>query len=73
MAVKRRNQKRLEKENLLKEAVKIKCCYCDIAGDCKRRKAKEKSESEGITTYCTLTPNRPKSFKKTQIHPQSLM
>jgi hypothetical protein len=64
MAVKRKNQKKKKLQELYDKAVKIKCCYCDIKGECTRRSSKEQSERMGITTYCTLTPNRPKSFKK---------
>ncbi len=66
MAVKIRNQKKKEREELMSKAVKIKCCYCQIYSTCTRKITKEKSEAMGITTYCTLTPNRPKSFKKSK-------
>ncbi len=41
--------------------VKIKCCYCEIADTCKRKHQKERYESKGVITYCSLTPNRPNS------------
>jgi hypothetical protein len=66
VAVKRRKQKKKEAEELWKKAVKIKCCYCDLYNTCDRKHTKMKSEKMGITTYCTITPNRPKSFNKSQ-------
>ena len=49
---------------LVETGVMIKCCYCSAKDNCKFRVNKEKSEKMGIKTYCTMTPNRPKSFKK---------
>ena len=64
MAVKRKNEKQKQKEDLMKNAVKIMCCYCDTRNDCKHRKSKEKTEALGIITYCTLTTNKRKSSSK---------
>lgn len=64
MAVKRKNEKKYKLENLYDKCVKIKCCYCDAKETCKSRSYKESSEKLGITTYCSQTPNRPKSFAK---------
>jgi hypothetical protein len=66
MSVKRKNEKRNKLDELYKKSVKIKCIYCDSKDDCRFRKNKEKSEDMGITTYCTMTPNKPKSFLKKQ-------
>lgn len=60
MAVKAKNRKKLKMQELIKKSVRIKCRYCDLYGNCKTQKSKEKSEDMGITTYCTLTPNKPK-------------
>jgi hypothetical protein len=43
----------------LNDAVKIKCCYCDLKNICTRRKNKEKYEQIDWITRCTLSPNRP--------------
>jgi hypothetical protein len=49
-----------KKEHLpLEDAVKIKCCYCDLKEVCHRRANKEKYEQKGMTTRCTITQNRP--------------
>ena len=64
MAVKRRNEKKQHKEWLTKNAVKIKCCYCDLKDTCIRRVNKEKDEKMGIITRCVLTPNKKKKKKK---------
>lgn len=61
MAVKRRNQKRRQREEMEIRAVKIKCCYCDIKDDCKHRESKERTEKKGIVTLCCMTPNIPKA------------
>ena len=55
---------KLHMDQLMKESVKIKCCYCLIKDDCPLRKRKEDSEAKGFVTYCNRTPNRPKSAKK---------
>lgn len=55
---------KLRKKSALDNAVKIKCCYCDIKETCIKRSNKEDYEEKGIMSYCTLTPNRPQSFKK---------
>lgn len=64
MAVKRRNQKKTQLKGKYENAVKILCCYCQDKDTCSMRERKEKSEAMGITTYCTSTPNRPKSYLK---------
>lgn len=64
MAVKARNRKKNRREEVFSNAIRIKCCYCDLKGDCERQAYKEKSEALGITTYCTITPNVPKKQKK---------
>lgn len=61
MAVKARNRKRNERLNITLNAVRIKCCYCDIKDTCKRREFKEKNEMDGIRTSCMITPNVPRS------------
>ena len=66
MAVKARNKKKLKMKKLVENAVKIKCCYCDIYNTCTAKVNKEKSEKLGITTYCTLTPNTTKAFIKSK-------
>jgi predicted RecB family nuclease len=66
VAVKQRNKKLKEREELSNKAVKIKCCYCQIASTCSHRANKEKSEALGIITYCVMTPNKPKSLKKSK-------
>lgn len=61
--LKKKNAKK--KFAYLKEnGVNIKCCYCDIRGNCKTQKYKEKTEALNIKTYCTLTPNKTKRFLK---------
>ena len=45
-------------------AVKIKCQFCEIADSCSRRQQKEKYETAGWVTRCTLTPNRPGESRK---------
>lgn len=55
---------KLHMAKLMKESVKIKCCYCLIKDECPHRKQKEDSESKGFVTYCNMTPNIPKSSKK---------
>ena len=47
-----------------KDAVGIKCCYCDVKDTCSRRQRKESEERKGLITYCLLTPNRPQAYKK---------
>jgi len=64
--MKRPNDKRKTLDNMYERSVKIKCCYCDLKEDCRNRATKEKSEKMGFTTYCSMTPNRPKSFVKRQ-------
>jgi hypothetical protein len=64
MSVKRANEKRKKLDDMYKSAVLIKCMYCDIKDGCKTRVNKEKSEIMGITTYCTLTPNKTKNYIK---------
>ncbi|MCR3758662.1 hypothetical protein [Clostridium felsineum] len=64
MAVKRAREKKNKLKELYAKSIKIKCCYCTINDSCKYRKSKEESENMGITTYCSLTPNRPKNAKK---------
>lgn len=43
----------------LDDAVKIKCCYCELKDECNRRKQKEKYEQAGWITRCSISPNRP--------------
>lgn len=61
MAVKQKNRKKLIMNELVNKSTKIKCCYCDLSGKCKVQASKEKSESMGIITHCTLTPNVKKN------------
>lgn len=46
--------------------VKIKCRYCDARNSCQRRSQKEQYENKGIVSYCSLTPNRPQSRKRSK-------
>lgn len=46
------------------EAVKIKCCYCELKDICTNRAKKEKYEEAGWVTRCTISPNRPGSKRK---------
>ena len=55
---------KLKKPSALDNAVKIKCCYCEINETCIRRNRKEDYEEKGMMSYCQVTPNRPQSFKK---------
>lgn len=64
MAVKAKNRKKKSAQENYSKAIKIKCCYCDIKGNCKNQAYKEKSEGLGFTTLCTLTPNVPKKQRK---------
>lgn len=64
MAVKARNRKRLRAKENYEKAIKIKCCYCELNGNCERQAYKENSEHLGFITYCTLTPNVPKKQRK---------
>ena len=64
MAVKARNRKRIRAKENFEKAIKIKCCYCELNGNCERQAYKENSEQLGFITYCTLTPNVPKKQKK---------
>ncbi|MCC0628498.1 hypothetical protein IR152_00890 [Clostridioides sp. ES-S-0108-01] len=64
MAVKQKNIKKKDKEELYSKAVRIKCCYCIKKEDCLYQARKESSESLGYITYCTLTPNIPKKQRK---------
>lgn len=64
MGVKKKNLKKLKLKEMYDKAVKIKCRYCISKDNCRFRVNKEKSENMGIITYCTLTPNKPKKFKK---------
>lgn len=64
MAVKARNRKKIRAKENYEKAIKIKCCYCELNGNCERQHYKENSEQLGFITYCTLTPNVPKKQKK---------
>lgn len=64
MAIKRKNQKKQQLELLEENAVRIRCCYCDLKGTCSVRSRKEQYEKTGMNTLCIMTPNRPKSFVK---------
>lgn len=64
MAVKAKNRKKNKIKELISNSIRIKCCYCDLKGQCKTQESKEKSENMGFTTYCTMTPNVPKKQKK---------
>lgn len=64
MAVKAKNRKKAKMTELVNKSIKIKCCYCDLNGKCRSQTSKEKSESLGIITYCTLTPNVPTKKRK---------
>ena len=66
MAVKAKNRKKEKMQILIDNSTKIKCCYCDLNGKCKTQASKEKSESLGIITHCTLTPNVAKKRKKSK-------
>lgn len=69
MAVKAKNRKKLKMAELIKNSTKIKCCYCDLSGSCSLQSSKEKSESMGIITHCTLTPNTKKKKKPAKKRP----
>lgn len=58
MAVKARNRKKQSILNLVNSSKKIACRHCVLCGNCSTQKHKEKSEEMGITTYCSLTPNK---------------
>ena len=64
MAVKRRKEKKNKMKELIKNSRKIKCCFCDAKENCKRRAYKEHSEEMGISTHCSITPNKKKKAKK---------
>lgn len=64
MAKKRANQKKARSQFLTNNAVKIKCCYCEAKDTCKYKDQKERTEKMGITTKCTMTPNKKKTSKK---------
>lgn len=64
MAVKAKKRKKNKIQELISKSIRIKCCYCDLKGNCKTQASKEKSENMGFTTYCTMTPNVPKKQKK---------
>lgn len=64
MGKKRAKQKKARSQFLTENAVKIKCCYCDARETCKYRERKEATEKMGITTKCTMTPNKKKPVKK---------
>ena len=59
MSAKRKSKKKAYTEYLTKYAVKIKCCYCELGGECQWRAEKENLEAQGVKTKCTATPNRP--------------
>lgn len=58
MAVKARNRKKQNMLNLLNNSKKIACRHCVLCGNCSAQESKEKSEEMGITTHCSLTPNK---------------
>lgn len=60
------NQNKINKHDILplEDAVKIKCCYCDLKDVCIRRENKERYEQDNWITRCTLTPNRPGAKRK---------
>lgn len=60
--MKKKKQKKKYKKELYKNAIKIKCQYCEAKATCIKREAKEKAEKEGIMTYCMITPNKPKGY-----------
>lgn len=60
MAVKARNRKKQNILNMIDNSKKIACRHCDLFRNCKTQEYKEKSEEIGITTYCSLTPNKEK-------------
>ena len=64
MTVKRHNEKKNRLQESFEKSVKILCCYCDIREDCSMKVKKENTERMGITTYCSKTPNKPKSYIK---------
>lgn len=64
MAVKARNRKKQNILNFINNSKKIACRHCVLCGNCSTQKQKEKSEDMGITTYCSLTPNKEKSKNK---------
>jgi|GEM_PF-6407070 hypothetical protein len=63
MAVKARNIKKQKMLNIITDSKKIACRHCELCGNCRTQEYKEKSEKMGITTYCSLTPNKEKSKK----------
>lgn len=62
MTVKRKNEKTNKSIQISSSAIKILCCYCDIRENCTMRVRKENTERMDITTYCSKTPNKPKSY-----------
>lgn len=58
MAVKRRKEKKQKVKKLIKDSMRIKCCYCDAYQTCNTKSTKEKSELMRIITYCSITPNK---------------
>lgn len=62
--MKKQNLKRKMLDDIYNNSVKIKCQYCEVKDTCTHRDSKEKSEALGFKTFCTITPNRPKSFSK---------
>lgn len=68
MAVKKKQLKKNQSKELIEKSVRIKCCYCDIKDDCLLKARKERSEKMGINTFCSLTPNRPKSNMKNRLN-----
>lgn len=48
------------KEYVSKNAILIKCQFCEINQTCNKRDRKERDESKHIRTFCILTPNKSK-------------
>lgn len=63
-----RNTRKILKQWVTDNAVKIKCCYCDEKDVCKFRTRKEKWEEQGVMTRCTMTPNKKKKKSKKKIN-----
>lgn len=66
MAVKCKKRKKENLKEMYEKSIKIKCCFCDIKETCKFKSYKEHSESLGIKTYCSVTPNKTKKFLKSK-------
>lgn len=62
--MKSKNRKRLTKESLGTDAIRIQCKYCLDFDTCIRKVRKVSDEKKGIRTFCVLTPNKSKKTLK---------